>query len=100
MRPERFAALLFHVGTLNPEWEKLAGPCARCGGTTSKSAPRKKFIALEDAETPLLRRAHAPELKARAQRETKQAGAALRKWRKARTEEPWKLLFREKRALT
>lgn len=31
MRPERFAALLFHVGTLNPEWDKLAGPCARCG---------------------------------------------------------------------
>jgi uncharacterized protein (DUF1778 family) len=30
MRPERYAALLFHVGTLNPEWDKLAGPCARC----------------------------------------------------------------------
>ena len=27
-RPERMAALLFHVGTLNSEWDKLAGPCA------------------------------------------------------------------------
>ena len=30
-RAELLAALLFHVGTLNPEWHKLAGPCARCG---------------------------------------------------------------------
>jgi hypothetical protein len=31
MRPDRYAALLFHVWTLNPEWDKLAGPCLHCG---------------------------------------------------------------------
>src|SRR5271165_5537170 len=30
-RAELLAAMLFHVWTLNPERDKLAGPCARCG---------------------------------------------------------------------
>jgi len=49
MRPEQYAALLFHVGTLNLEWDKLAGPCARCGNYYIRSAHRKMSIAPADA---------------------------------------------------
>lgn len=49
--PERMAALLFHVGTINPEWNKLAGPCARCGTYYLKNGHHRTFIALRSVAT-------------------------------------------------
>ena len=97
MRPERFAALLFHVGTLNPEWEKLAGPCARCGRYyIKKRASQKVYCSRRCGNAATAVERTRQKLKQERNEKLKQAGAALRKWRKARTEEPWKTFVSRK----
>jgi len=95
MRPERFAALLFHVGTLNPEWDKLAGPCARCGRYYLKSRSSQEVYCSRrcgNAATAVARtrerldKEHVDKLR--------RAGAAAQKWakewRQGRTQRDWK----------
>lgn len=95
MRPERYAALLFHVGTLNPEWDKIAGPCARCKRYyLKKRASQKVYCSRRcgNAATAVVRtrerlaREHADKLR--------RAGDAAQKWakewRQSRTRKDWK----------
>ncbi len=95
MDPERYAALLFHVGTLNPEWDKLAGPCARCGNYYIKKRDSQKVYCSREcgnAATAVVRtrerldKEHADKLsraKAAAQKWAKE-------WRQGRTRRDWK----------
>jgi endogenous inhibitor of DNA gyrase (YacG/DUF329 family) len=91
MRPERYAALLFHVGTLNPEWDKLAGPCARCGRYYLKKRESQKVYcsrrcgnnATAVART---RKRIADERKDKLHR----AKTAISEWRSAKTQQDWK----------
>ncbi len=91
MRPERYAALLFHVGTLNPEWDKLAGPCARCGNYyIKKRASQDVYCSRRcgNAATAVTRtreRTHS-ERKGKLRR----AKTAIRKWRSVKTQQDWK----------
>ena len=91
IRPERYAALLFHVGTLNPEWDKLAGPCARCGRYYLKKRQSQTVYCSRrcgNAATAIKRTRE--KLKQERDGKLKQARAAVRQWRKARTEADWK----------
>jgi hypothetical protein len=92
MRPERYAALLFHVWTLNPEWDKLAGPCARCGRYyLKKRASQKVYCSRRcgNATTAVARtrerlaREHADKLR--------RSQAAMQKWTTTRTKDDWKV---------
>ena len=91
MRPERYAAYLFHVGTLNPEWDKVAGPCARCGNYyIKKRASQKVYCSRRcgSAATAVER------TRERTQSERKgklrRAKAAIREWRSAKPLGDWK----------
>ena len=98
MRPERYAALLFHVGTLNPEWDKLAGPCARCGNYyIKKRASQKVYCSRRcgNASTAVVRTA----AKDKAERDEKmvRAKALIREWNslKGRSGLVWKEWLRK-----
>ena len=91
MRPERYAALLFHVGTLNSEWDKLAGPCARCKRYyLKKRASQKVYCSRRcgNAATAVVRtrerldKEHADKLR--------RSQAAMQKWTTTRTNGDWK----------
>ena len=96
-RPELLAALLFHVGTLNPEWDKLAGPCARCGRYyLKKRASQKVYCSRRcgNAATAVARtrerlaREHADKLR--------RSQAAMQKWtNESRTKDDWKVCVSE-----
>jgi hypothetical protein len=91
MRPERFAALLFHVGTLNPEWDKLAGPCARCGNYyIKKRASQDVYCSRRcgNAATAVTRTRE--RIKAEHDDKMNRAKAAIREWRRAKTQQDWK----------
>lgn len=90
-RPERMAALLFHVGTLNPEWDKLAGPCARCGRYYLKKRASQKIYCSRrcgNAATAVARTRE--RIAAERKDKLKRAKAAIRKWRSATTQQDWK----------
>lgn len=91
MRPERYAALLFHVGTLNPEWDKLAGPCARCGNYYIKKRVSQKAYCSRRCGNITTAVARTRERLAR-EREDKlhRAQVAMQKWATARTKDDWK----------
>lgn len=91
VRPERFAAMLFNVWTLNPEQDKLAGPCARCGRYYLKRRASQKVycsrrcgnVATAVARTrKRLADEHADKLR--------RAAAVAQKWITARTNLDWK----------
>jgi hypothetical protein len=89
--PERWAAMLFAVWSLNPEWDKLAGPCARCGRYYLKKRQSQKVYCSRrcgNAATAVERTRE--RLKQERDGKLRQAGAAVRQWRKARTEADWK----------
>jgi hypothetical protein len=97
MRPERYAALLFHVLTLNPECDKLAGPCARCAQYyIKKRASQNKYCSRRcgNAATAIARTRE----KLRQEREDKikRVKAALRTWRAVRGKEDWKVFVSRK----
>lgn len=91
-RAELFAALLFHVGTLNPEWDKLAGPCARCDNYyIKKRASQKVYCSRRCGNTATavartrerLDKEHADKLR--------RSQAAMQKWTTTRTKDDWKV---------
>ena len=93
IRPELFAAELFHVGTLNPEWDKLAGPCKwkHCGKYFLLKGNRRtaycsrrccQLSAASRCRQKCLQREHADKLQ--------RAEEAARRWRTARTKDDWK----------
>jgi hypothetical protein len=97
MRPERYAALLFHVGTLNPEWDKLAGPCARCKRYyLKKRASQKVYCSRRCGNTATavartrerLDKEHADKLR--------RAQAAMQKWTTNPTNDDWKVFVSER----
>jgi hypothetical protein len=91
MRPERYAALLFHVGTLNPEWDKLAGPCARCGRYYIKRRASQKVYCSRrcgNAATAVERTRE--RIKAERKDKLDRAKTALKKWTRATTQLDWK----------
>jgi hypothetical protein len=92
-RAELIAALLFYVGTLNPEWDKLAGPCKwkHCGkyfllkGNRRTAYCSRRCCQLDAASRcrqKCLQREHADKLQ--------RAEEAARRWRTARTKDDWK----------
>jgi len=97
-RAELIAALLFYVGTLNPEWDKLAGPCARCGNYyIKKRAGQKVYCSRRcgNASTAVVRTA----AKVKAERDEKmvRAKALIREWNslKGRSGLVWKEWLRK-----
>lgn len=91
MRPERYAALLFHVWTLNPEWDKLAGPCARCGNYYIKKRASQDVYCSRpcgNAATAVTRTRE--RIKAERADKMNRATAAIREWKHATTQQDWK----------
>ncbi len=91
-RPEPFAQMLFALWTLNPEQDKLAGPCARCGRYYLKKRSSQKVycsrrcgnVATAVARTrKRLADEHADKLR--------RAAKAAQKWITARTQDDWKV---------
>ena len=98
-RAELLAALLFHVGTLNPEWDKLTGPCARCDNYyIKKRASQKVYCSRRcgNATTAVARtrerlaREHADKLR--------RSQAAMQKWTTARTKDDWKVFVSKRQS--
>lgn len=91
MRPDRYAALLFHVGTLNREWDKLAGPCPRCGNYYIKKRESQKVYCSRrcgNAATAIERTRE--KLKQERKDKMNRAIAAQKAWKRAKTQEDWK----------
>jgi hypothetical protein len=83
--------LLFHVGTLNPEWEKLAGPCARCGRYyLKKRASQKVYCSRRcgNAATAVARTSK--RIEAERNDKLRRVKTAIREWRSAKTQQDWK----------
>ena len=100
MRPEQFAALLFHVGTLNPEWDKLAGPCARCGNYyIKKRASQDVYCSRRcgNAATAVTRTRE--RIKAEHDDKMNRAKAAIREWKRAKTQQDWKRWVSQKTSI-
>jgi hypothetical protein len=91
MRPERFAALLFHVGTLNPQWDKLAGPCARCGRYYIKNrASQKVYCSRKCGNAATAVERTRERIKAERKDKLDRAKKAVKKWTRATTRLDWK----------
>jgi hypothetical protein len=91
MRPERYATLVFHVGTLNPEWDKLTGPCSRCKNYFIKKRASQTVYcsrACGNAATAVGRTRE--RLKLEREDKIKRIKVALREWRAVRGKEDWK----------
>jgi len=89
--PEAQALVLFHFLTLNPQCEKLAGPCARCGlFYVKKRASQKVYCSRRcgNASTAVIRTRE--RLAAEHADKLRRAAAAARKWATARTSLGWK----------
>jgi hypothetical protein len=85
------AVALFNSLLVSPVWEKLAGPCARCGNYyIKKRASQKVYCSRRcgNAATAVARtrKRIADERKDKLLR----AKAAMREWRTARTQQDWK----------
>jgi hypothetical protein len=91
MRPDRYAALLFHVGTLNPEWDKLAGPCARCGRYYLKNrASQDTYCSRECGNRTTAAARTRERIKAEHDDKMNRSKAALKEWKRAKTQQDWK----------
>ena len=91
--PEAEALVLFHFLTLNPQWEKLAGPCARCGNYyVKKRASQKVYCSRRcgNAATALARTRD--RLKTDHEDKMRRARAAIQVWnsQKRRPTLAWK----------
>jgi hypothetical protein len=90
-RAELLAALLFHVGTLNPEWDKLAGPCARCGRYYLKKRASQNVYCRRkcgNAATAGVRTRERIDAEHKAK--MNHAKTAIKDWKRAKTQEDWK----------
>jgi hypothetical protein len=91
MRPDRYAALLFHVGTLNPEWDKLAGPCARCGRYYLKNrASQDTYCSRECGNRTTAAARTRERIKAEHDDKMNRSKAALKDWKRAKNQQDWK----------
>ena len=91
MRPARYAALLFHVGTLNPEWDKLAGPCARCGRYyLKKRASQKVYCSRRCGNAATAVERTRGRIKAERRDKIDRAKTAMKEWKRAKTLQDWK----------
>lgn len=91
MRPERYAALLFHVGTLNSEWDKLAGPCARCGNYyIKKRASQDTYCSRRCGNAATAATRTRERIKAERDGKMNRVKAAIKEWRHAKTQQDWK----------
>jgi hypothetical protein len=91
MRPDRYAALLFHVGTLNPEWDKLAGPCARCGRYYLKKRDSQKVYCSRSCGNAATAVARTRErIKAEHINKIGRTKAAMKEWKRTKTQQDWK----------
>jgi hypothetical protein len=92
-RPQKLRRwCLFHLLTLNPQCEKLAGPCTRCGNYyVKKRASQKVYCSRRcgNAATAVVR----TRKRLAAQREDKlqRAAEAARKWSSSRSNLDWKV---------
>ena len=94
-RAELLAALRFHVGTLNPEWDKLAGPCARCGRYyLKKRASQKVYCSRRCGNAATATKRTRQRLDKEHADKLRRAAAAGQKWVKerqqSRTRKDWK----------
>jgi hypothetical protein len=90
-RAHLLAALYFHVWTLNPEWDKLAGPCARCGNYyIKKRASQDVYCSRRcgNAATAVTRTRE--RIKAEYSDKMNRAKAAMKEWKSAKTQQDWK----------
>jgi len=90
-RAELLAALFFHVWTLNPEWDKLTGPCARCGNYyIKKRASQKVYCSRRcgNAATAVVRTRE--RIASERRDKLARAKAAAKKWNRAATRLDWK----------
>jgi hypothetical protein len=91
-RAELLAALYFHVGTLNPEWNKLAGPCARCGRYYLKNrASQNVYCSRECGNRATAVTRTRERIKAERDEKMNRAKAAMKEWKRAKTQQDWKL---------
>jgi hypothetical protein len=90
-RAERVAALLFYVGTLNPEWDKLAGPCARCGRYyLKKRASQKVYCSRRCGNAATAVERGREKLEQEREDKIDRAKAAMKEWKRAKTQQDWK----------
>ena len=90
-RAELLAALYFHVWTLNPEWDKLAGPCARCGQYyLKKRASQKVYCSPKCGHTTTATARRCKLLDAQHAKKLQRAEAAMQEWHTDRTKDDWK----------
>jgi hypothetical protein len=90
-RAELFAALYFHVWTLNPEWDKLTGPCARCGQYyLKKRASQKVYCSRRCGNAATAVERTRERIASERKDKIARAKAAIKEWRSAKTQEDWK----------
>ena len=89
--PSKEAVRLFIMLILNPEWERLAGPCARCGNYYIRRTARNKAYCSRSCGT------HATALAATKRKREEDRAEKLsrvtqlcRQWRTTRTKQDWK----------
>lgn len=85
------AVVLFNALTLNPLWQKLAGPCARCGNYyIKKRASQKVYCSRRcgNAATAVARTRE--RIESERKDKLRRAKAGIKEWRSAKTQEDWK----------
>jgi hypothetical protein len=85
------AVVLFNALLVNPAWDKLAGPCARCGNYyIKKRASQKVYCSRRcgNAATAIARTRE--RIKHERKDKLLRAKAAIREWRTTNTQQDWK----------
>jgi hypothetical protein len=96
-RAQLLAALWFHVGTLNPEWNKLAGPCARCGNYyIKKRASQKVYCSRRCGNAATAVERTRERIASERGDKLDRAKAAIKKWKSTATRQDWKLWVSKK----
>jgi hypothetical protein len=91
-RPRAEAAVLFHFLTLNPQCDKLAGPCARCGNYYIKKRASQKVYCSRRCGNAATAVIYTRERLAKERQDKlRRANEAARRWSKARTHLDWKV---------
>ena len=89
---ERFkAVVLFNSLLVNPLWEKLAGPCARCGKFyIKKRTSQKVYCSRTCGNAATAVESSRQKIAAERNGKVQQVKAALAEWRKAKPKMDWK----------
>lgn len=92
---------LFALLTLNPEWDKLAGPCARCGNYFIRRRASQKVYCSRtcgNAATAAVRTRERLDIE-RADK-LKRAQAAIAKWSLTHSKDDWKFFVSKREGIT